>query len=91
MPTTPHATAIPRDATMTPEELMELVGIADRSTLWHWNRKGIGPTKYAIDRRTTRYSRSEVRAWLLAGAKRTPRDQATASKASAKGGDAHAG
>ncbi|MEV7012026.1 hypothetical protein [Streptosporangium sp. NPDC051022] len=86
---------------MTPEELMELVGVTTRTTLWHWDRKGIGPIRYAIDRRTTRYSRSEVRAWLLAGAKRTPRDSEQQDQAapargsrksttSKKGGDAHA-
>lgn len=86
---------------MTPEELMGLVGVATRTTLWRWDRMGIGPTRYAIDRRTTRYSRSEVRTWLLAGAKRIPRDSAQQDQAaparasrksttSKKGGDAHA-
>ncbi|GAA4931926.1 hypothetical protein GCM10023334_039290 [Nonomuraea thailandensis] len=69
------AADLPEDATMPPKELMQLVGVRARATLWHWDRKGIGPTKYVINARTIRYSRSEVRAWLLDGAKRVPRDR----------------
>lgn len=79
------AADLPDDATMPPKELMQLVGVRARATLWHWDRKGIGPTKYVINARTVRYSRSEVRAWLLDGAKRLPPGQGAGV---GQGGDA---
>ena len=53
------------DRFMTEREVMAVLGIRSRSTLWRWEKDGEFPRRYRLGKSCVRYRESEIEEWVL--------------------------